>query len=173
MPFEYHCKGCWDDIVAKGGKVYPAPQVVDAPLIDSDDLVQCHPNIFPVSGVTRSQKYKQTWDEDLSDSFFVSVLSEDNLLPAGGLVNSSPEKGTVLTTTIPAPVVSLPLTREALIRAQKGDPSLTKCYAAVVEDKNLYRGRQYFCLENDVLIHKWVPACRAKNLSCLCIFTAN
>lgn len=62
-----------------------------------------------------------------------------------------------MTTTIPAPVVSLPLTPEALIRAQKGDLSLTKCYAAVVEDKNLYRGRQYFCLENDMLICKRVP----------------
>lgn len=141
-----------------GGTVYPAPQVVDAPLIDRvDDLVQCHPNIFPVSVVTRSQKCKQTRDVDLSDSFFASVLSEDNLLAAGGPVNSSPEEGTILTTTIPAPVVSLPLTWEALIRAQKGDPFLTKCYAAVVEDKNLYRGRQYFCLENDVLIRKWVP----------------
>lgn len=74
-----------------GGKVYPAPQVVDAPLIDSaDDLVQRHPNISPVSVVTRSQKCKQTRDVDLSDSFFASILSDDNLLPAGRPVNSSP-----------------------------------------------------------------------------------
>lgn len=107
--------------------------------------------------MTRSQKCKQTRDVDLSDSFFASILFEGNLLPAGGPVNSSPEEDTVLTTTIPAPVVSLPLTWEALIRAQRGDPSLTNCYAAVVDDKDLYRGRQYFCLENDVLIRKWAP----------------
>lgn len=116
--------------------------------------------------VTRSEKSKQTRDVDLSDSFFASVLSEDNLLPAGVLVNSSPEKGTVLTTTIPALVVSLPLTQEALIRAQKGNPSLTKCYAAVVEDKNLYRGKQYFCLDWGT-VHQIVllPSCQERVLA--------
>lgn len=72
MPFEYHCKGCWDEVPMHyvhvnsslisgvflvalcpclpvsvvdlilgndiaGGKMYPSPQVVDAPLIDSVD----------------------------------------------------------------------------------------------------------------------------------------
>lgn len=48
-------------------------------------------------------------------------------------------------------VVSLPLTREALISAQRGDPFLARCFAAVVEDTSGCSEKQSF-VENHFLL---------------------
>ena len=74
-----------------GGKVYPSPEVVDIPIVESrhDDLVQCHPDLFSVSLLTRAQARKQAQDVDLSDSVFASALSEDRLPPTGETVSGS------------------------------------------------------------------------------------
>lgn len=64
---------------AGGRKVCPVPRVVGIP-ISEHDLTQRHPGVFPVNVLTRAQACKRTQDVELSDSLFVSVLSEDGML---------------------------------------------------------------------------------------------
>lgn len=47
------------------------------------------------------------------------------------------------------------LTREALLKAQKSNPSLAKCWAAVV-DKSKCNEKQPFVIEKNVLMLRWV-----------------
>lgn len=47
-----------------GGKIYPAPEVVGSPILQSkpDDLAQRHPDVFPVCIMTRFRPLKQVQD---------------------------------------------------------------------------------------------------------------
>lgn len=141
-----------------GGKVYPAPEVVVVPISESghDDLAQRHPDVFTVSVLTRAQASKQAQVVDLSDLLFASALSEDRLPPVYELANCAPKELECVTEPATVPLVSLPLAREALISAQKSDPSLAKCFAAVVEDASKCSEKQAFLIDNGVLMHKWV-----------------
>lgn len=79
-----------------------------------DQLAQCHPGVFAVNVMTRAQAGKAAKNVDLFDTLIASVLLEERLSPGHELVKWSPfEGGTTMPVT--APVVSLPLTREALI----------------------------------------------------------
>lgn len=51
----------------------------------------------------------------------------------------------------------LPLTREALIKAQRRDPSLVKCFEAVNDE---FRGSQSFMIQDAMLMRKWVSHLR-------------
>lgn len=53
----------------------------------------------------------------------------------------------------PAP---MPLTHDALIRAQRVDPSLVKCFASVVKEKTEFNSKQPFFMDNGVLMRRWV-----------------
>ncbi len=87
----------------------------------------------------------------MSDSMFPSVFSEDRMIDGG----ESTEMCEIGPETFATPEVSLPLTREGLIGAQRGDPSLEKCFAAVVADSSECREGQCFLVENGVLMRKW------------------
>ena len=140
-----------------GGKVHPSPEVVDLPISEpgNDDLANRHPDVFSVSVLTRAQARKQAQEVDLSDSLFASVLSQEKLPPVGELVHGTPEFDST-SEPVTSPAVSLPLTREAFISAQRGDPSLAKCFSAVAEDTSECRGKQVFFVESGVLMRKWV-----------------
>lgn len=63
-----------------GGKVYPAPEVVEVPITNNDDgLAQKHPNLFTLSVLTRAQACKLKSEVNLSDTLFASALSDDHL----------------------------------------------------------------------------------------------
>ncbi len=136
-----------------GGKVYPDPEVVDVPISENepDELVQTHPKLCSVSVLTRAQARKKNQEVTLSDSMFPSVFSEDRMIDRG----ESTEMCEIGPETFATPEVSLPLTREGLIGAQRGDPSLEKCFAAVVADSSECREGQCFLVENGVLMRKW------------------
>ena len=140
-----------------GGKVYPSPEVVDIPIAESkrDHLVQCHPDLFSVSVLTRAQARKQTQDVDLSDSVFASALSEDSFPPAGETESGTANLGKYGGGAGPVADHVLPLTREALISSQSGDPSLRKCFAAV-EVVSKRTERQSFSVDNGVLMRRWM-----------------
>lgn len=55
----------------------------------------------------------------------------------------------------------LPLTREALIKAQRRDPSLVKCFEAI--NDNEFRGSQLFMIQDAMLMRKWVSHLREEN----------
>lgn len=140
-----------------GGKVYPVPEVIDVPISECeyDHLAQNHPTIFSVSVLTRAQARKKAQEVDLSDSVLASVFSEDRVLPlAGESVNCRTVEPKEVTGSIVAPAVLLPLTRGALIGAQKSETSLSKCFAANDEvgkgNKN-----QSFLVDNGLLMRKW------------------
>ena len=140
-----------------GGKVYPSPEFVDIPIAESkrDHLVQCHPDLFSVSVLTRAQARKQTQDVDLSDSVFASALSEDSFPPAGETESGTANLGKYGGGAGPVADHVLPLTREALISSQSGDPSLRKCFAAV-EVVSKRTERQSFSVDNGVLMRRWI-----------------
>ncbi|KAG7464302.1 Retrovirus-related Pol poly from transposon 297 [Solea senegalensis] len=140
-----------------GGKVYPSPEVVDNPVAESrhDDLVQCHPDIFSVSVLTRGQARKQAQDIDLSDSVFASAVSEDRLPPTRETGNWAGDLEKCEGGTEPVAVHALPLTREALISSQSGDPSMRKCFAAVEDHDKCTEGQSFF-LDNGVLMRRWI-----------------
>lgn len=52
------------------GKIYPVPEVVDSPILQSepDDLAHRHPDVFPVCVLTRAQARKQVQGINLFDS---------------------------------------------------------------------------------------------------------
>nr|XP_043896825.1 uncharacterized protein LOC122778793 [Solea senegalensis] len=57
--------------------------------------------------------------------------------------------------TEPVAVHALPLTREALINSQSGDPSMRKCFAAVEDHDKCTEGQSFF-LDNGVLMRRWI-----------------
>ncbi|GLD63275.1 uncharacterized protein AKAME5_001491100 [Lates japonicus] len=67
-----------------GGKVYPAPKVVDDPISQAEPsgMAQKHPSVFTVSVLTRAQARRQAQGVDLSDSLPASALSEDRWPPS-------------------------------------------------------------------------------------------
>ncbi len=87
--------------------------------------------------LTRAQARKKNQEVTLSDSMFPSVFSEDRMIDGG----ESTEMCEIGPETFATPEVSLPLTCEGLIGAQRSDPSLEKIFAAVVADS---RGRSMF-----------------------------
>ncbi len=115
------------------GKVCPVPEVTNSPILqsESDDLAQHHTEVFPVCVLTRAWSQKQAQDVNLSDSLLVSALSEDMVLPAGDVSSCAVEPEVAMESEV-SPGPPLPLTRDALIDAQKNDPSLAKCFDAVM-----------------------------------------
>lgn len=55
----------------------------------------------------------------------------------------------------------LPLTRDALIKAQRSDPSLVKCFDAVNDSE--FCGSQSFMIQDAMLMRKWVSHLREEN----------
>lgn len=135
-----------------GGKVDPVPEVVDSPILESkpDDLAQKHPNVFPVSVLTRAQARKQVQNINLSNSVFASALSEDVMSSTDGADDCAVQP--VETKGEPSPP-PLPLTCEALIKAQESDPSLVKCFDAVNDNER--RGSQSFIIQDGMLMRRW------------------
>lgn len=67
-------------------------------------------------------------------SLFDLDLSEDRLPPGSELLNCTLKECGCVTEPVTAPVMSLPLTHDALIGTQKSNPCLAKCSAAAVEN---------------------------------------
>lgn len=111
-----------------GGKVYPVPEVVDSPILESEPDDSKHPNFFPVGVLTGAQACKSVQDINLSDSRFASALSKDVMSPTDGADSFAVQPVETEGEVYPPP---LPLTCEALIRAQESDPSLVKCFDTV------------------------------------------
>ena len=61
----------------------------------------------------------------MSDSLFSSVLSEEVLQPGDGLVDCTSKESEELKEFVSASEISVSLTQEALISAQKRDSSLS------------------------------------------------
>lgn len=70
-----------------------------------------------------------------------------------------PEKETAFVTDLPMLVA-----RDALVTAQKSDPSIAKCWAGAVP-KSKCNEKQPFFVQNEVLMRRWVSAsCKIRQL---------
>ncbi|XP_057674676.1 uncharacterized protein LOC130905366 [Corythoichthys intestinalis] len=128
-----------------GGKVTSVLEVVQQPESQPDELGQAYPDVFPVFVVTRAQAKKLGTEVDFSNTFL-----------AAGLVN--PERSTTNESVLEGSafdVVSLKMTRDDLIAAQKSDSSLTKCFEAVQHPHDLMNKDAKYFMEDGLLIRKW------------------
>lgn len=111
-----------------GKKVLPSAEVVNTPVTDPEmDEVWKSQSVFCASVLTRSQAQKQK-EATLADSRLTLALAEDKL-PLADLDPAPPEQDL----TSPSILPPLPSTRESLIKAQKADASLAKCFESVTE----------------------------------------
>lgn len=124
-----------------GGKVNPVPQVVNVTLSESPDDVACHQKLLVASALTRAQTHKQSKEVNLADSLLASVFpgydppSSDEVEGSG---DTEPE-------TPPETNLAVPPTREAFITAQRGDPSLARCWSSVVKRSQCSEKQLFFC----------------------------
>ncbi|XP_065149952.1 uncharacterized protein [Paramisgurnus dabryanus] len=134
-----------------GGKVFPVPRVVSNPILESeqDELGKSHPHIFVASVTTRAQSREKSQEINLSDSLLASIFFD----PVSCKVDKAEKAVDSVGESDLAP---LALTPKALIKAQRSDPSLIKCFDLVVKDKIECNSRQPFFLDNGVLMRRWV-----------------
>ena len=121
-----------------GGKVYPVIEVVEKPVVETveqDDLCVNFPDAFPACVITRAQSRKVGKDADFSNSIVMRALAGDNVLPTAPKVLAQRSgvniKGGKVTGFVKNHII-LPVTKESLIKAQKSDPTLAKCFTAVL-----------------------------------------
>ena len=143
-----------------GDKVYPVIEVVENPVFNDepDELAVKFPDVFPVCVITRAQARKNGKD-DLSNSIVMRALASGEL-PATPKVlaqrSSVNIKGGKVTDRVRDQLI-LPVTKESLIKAQRSDPTLEKCFAAVLSAEALKTKQMgYFC-EGELLMRKWCP----------------
>ena len=137
-----------------GGKVRPVPEVIDVPESKVDELVEICPNVFSSSVLTRAQSRRMQEGLDLGNTMLASILAgdeEDTVNPKEAPVV---EKATRKEDTSMMAALKLPLTREALVLAQKSDNSLARCFSSVTTEEELEN--PYF-LEGEVLMRMCVP----------------
>ncbi|CAI5660942.1 unnamed protein product [Oreochromis niloticus] len=120
-----------------GGRVYPTPEVTNNPVIEPlfDALSQQHPDVFPVSVLTRSRAQQQGGGVDLSESVIGSILEKDVMPCTDEGDNGALESAQSVIEPAPESGAPFLLTREALVKAQKEDPSLVKCFTTAAQDK--------------------------------------
>ncbi|XP_076851553.1 uncharacterized protein LOC143502752 [Brachyhypopomus gauderio] len=135
-----------------GGTLFTLPEVVDEPVdvsLDKDlDAV------FPTCVLTRAQARK-FGDIDLAETF----MNPNPVVPPSPVPDvtrdiSKRELGSqVEESSVPPPV-----TRTALIRAQRADPSLVPFFNAVTENPLSLDTRVTYFYTDGVLMRKWSPA---------------
>ena len=147
-----------------GGKVFPLPEVVADPIVASVCCLTSAsselsvPNVFPVCAITRAQARKLGDAVDLSKSF-MATLDEGE---PSSLVSPTTESENVLKCVHESDLfptdadLSLNVTKEMLIRAQRNDPSLTLCFSSVVAAEENRRPIVFF-QDNGVLMRRWSP----------------
>ena len=147
-----------------GGKVFPLPEVVADPIVASvccltsasSDLSV--PNVFPVCAITQAQARKLGDAVDLSESF-MATLDEGE---PSSLVSPTTESENVLKSVHESDLfptdadLSLNVTKEMLIHAQRNDSSLTLCFSSVVAAEENRRPVVFF-QGNGVLMRRWSP----------------
>ncbi|CAI5669654.1 unnamed protein product [Oreochromis niloticus] len=141
-----------------GGKVYPTPEVTKTPGPSplSDALSRQHPDVFPVGVLTRSHARRQEEVVDLSESVVGSILEKDVMPSEEEVGPDAKELAQEVAEPAPEPAAPPLLTREALMIAQKKDPSLAKCFAAVDESDGPTGDRkQTFVVCDGLLMRRW------------------
>lgn len=139
-----------------GGKVMPVLEVMDQPnFVSCDELSVSYPDTFPACVLTRAQAKRVHDVVDLSESFMVPVSAE-NVLPSE---NTSFSRGHLNADLLRLDnsTLSVPMSRERIIVAQKEDESLAKCFASVVSPDQIRQEKVIYFVEDNLLMRKWCP----------------
>ncbi|KAG1952330.1 gag-pol fusion protein [Pimephales promelas] len=131
-----------------GGKVMPVLEVMDQPnFVSCDELSVSYPDTFPACVLTRAQAKRVHDVVDLSESFMVPVSAE-NVLPSE---NTSFSRGHLNADILRLDnsTLSVPMSRERIIVAQKEDESLAKCFASVISPDQIRQEKHVLCLAHD------------------------
>uniref|UniRef100_A0A8C5DT92 Gypsy retrotransposon integrase-like protein 1 n=1 Tax=Gouania willdenowi TaxID=441366 RepID=A0A8C5DT92_GOUWI len=142
-----------------GGNVFPSPVVADDPIPVSSMAAPADPSVpslFPVCAVTRAQARKLGDVVDLSDSFMTTVDENvksnifENIVKSENEIKSKNEL-----CLFPSDAeLTLNVTREMLITAQRNDKTLTSCLSSASAGVNTF---PVFFFEDGVLMRKWSP----------------
>lgn len=128
-----------------GGRVFPVLEVLDKPSLPVlDDLAKKFPGVFPACVLTRAQAQKMGSEYMLDDTFLCVEGEPERVIEQGDEKLEIEKVSDVLTSTV---------TRDNLIKAQKEDSSLTKCFDSVIKAK----GSASFFIEHGMLMRKWKP----------------
>ncbi len=147
-----------------GGNVFPPPEVVNVPVpMPVAQSSACSGSkVFPACAITRAQARKMGEFCELSDSFMttldecVSPCSASPTVKNVKMSESVSDIGKCIDSTL-----SLNVTRDALVTAQKNDPSLTHCVSSVGTSGELDSASFFF--DDGVLMRRWSPDSSAVN----------
>uniref|UniRef100_A0A672PHY8 CCHC-type domain-containing protein n=1 Tax=Sinocyclocheilus grahami TaxID=75366 RepID=A0A672PHY8_SINGR len=121
-----------------GGKVVPAPEVTDVPsdCLNSNDVANFHPEVFSACAVTRARSAEAMEQVDLADSLVGHALADDGNIPEikmNDVRRSNVKSSEGLLERSHS--LDLPISRSQIIAAQNNDPSLRKCFSAVISSE--------------------------------------
>ncbi|CAJ1076939.1 uncharacterized protein LOC118558122 [Xyrichtys novacula] len=151
-----------------GGNVFPLPEVVNDPISvasaccpTSVSSAVSVPNVFPVCAVTRAQARKWGKAGDLCNSFMATLdEGEPSFSVSPAIECENVSKCVSEPDVFPADAdLSLNVTREMLINAQRNDPSLNLCLSSVVAAEDDSQTCVFF-VDNGVLMRRWSPDSR-------------
>lgn len=138
-----------------GGRVLPVLEVLDKPVITSvsDELTQMFPEVFPACVLTRAQTKRMGTNFTLDDTFMCAdeVTAKDENVGTEELVCRESNQKQV--SEFHSLTLSQPVNRKCLIKAQRNDVTLTKCFEAVSKRK----GDAVYFITDGLLMRKWKP----------------
>lgn len=127
-----------------GGTVFPSPIVIYPPIAkEKNDLSSQFPAVFSSCVVTRAQARKFEDVVDMSDTCLQST--DDGIIV----------KLYLEPTSSTSDIASLQMGRSQLAAAQKSDPLIVSCVAAVTDKKKVPSEKVTYLFENDILMRKW------------------
>ena len=112
-----------------GTLIVPCPVVTSEPVVES-----CDNELYPVCAVTRAQS-KAVDPLDCPDNGLAELFSREEVQN----------------------YISMPITRDNLIKAQNQDPSLCEALSSAVDNVHLLKGTGYY-MENGLLLRQYRPS---------------
>lgn len=142
-----------------GGKVMPALEVLNDPVTSpvTDTLSESCPEFFPACAVTRAQSRNLGDLVDLSDTVLAPIFAYDESpMPVPKLSVSLEEQVDQSSDKVTSSeMLKLPVNSAQLITAQKGDPSLVKCFSSVCSLEEAKEKEVGYFIDNGILLRKW------------------
>lgn len=134
-----------------GGRIHQVLEVLKHPeMPDPLDDPRDAFKVYPACVLTRAQARKRGEQVDLFDSCLATSLASDTVPPER---STKQEKVKPLKTNMPA--ITLPITRDQLIAAQKKDPSLKTCFKSAVSCEAVHSQPVDYYVEEGLLMRKW------------------
>ena len=134
-----------------GGRIHPVLEVLKHPeMPDPLDDPRDASKVYPACVLTRAQARKRGEQFDLSDTCLATPLASDAVPP-----ESSVNQERVKSVKTEMPAITLQITRDQLIAAQKKDPSLKTCFKSALSPEAVHSEPVAYYVEEGLLMRKW------------------